>query len=45
MRVWVTGGPFYLSSAFNSFDDQGRADDELKKRLSSYLQAFVESLG
>lgn len=44
MRVWVTGGPFYVSSAFNSFDDQGRANDELKKRLADYLKAYVDSL-
>jgi NAD(P)H-dependent FMN reductase len=45
MRVWVDGGPFYVSSAFNSFDEQGEADTELKERLSSYLRAFVDSLG
>jgi NAD(P)H-dependent FMN reductase len=44
MRVWVTGGPFYVSSASNSFDKQGRANDELKKRLAAYLKAYVDSL-
>jgi len=45
MRVWVSGGPFYLSSAFNSFDEQSRPNDDLKGRLASYLSAYVESLG
>lgn len=45
MRVWVAGGPFYLSSAYNSFDDEGRANDELKDRLAVYLKAYVGSLG
>lgn len=45
MRVWVSGGPFYLSSAYNSFDEQSRPNDELKERLAGYLAAFVDSLG
>ena len=44
MRVWVSGGPFYVSSAFNSFAD-GRANPELRERLANYLAAFVASLG
>jgi NAD(P)H-dependent FMN reductase len=44
MRVWVAGGPFYVSAAHNSFDRDGRANDELKERLASYLKAYVESL-
>jgi NAD(P)H-dependent FMN reductase len=45
MRVFVTGGPFYVSAARNSFDQNGVANDELKKRLASYLKAYVESIG
>ena len=44
MRVWVTGGPFYLSAAFNSFDENGQASEELKLRLAGYLAAYVASL-
>jgi NAD(P)H-dependent FMN reductase len=45
MRVWVSSGPFYVSAAHNSFDQNSRANDELKQRLAVYLQAYVESLG
>ena len=44
MRIWVSGGPFYLSSAFKSFDDSGQPDAELKQRLSDYMAGFVGSL-
>lgn len=44
MRVWVTGGPFYLSSAFKSFDDNGAPNDELQQRLADYLAGFVATL-
>jgi NAD(P)H-dependent FMN reductase len=44
MRVWVTGGPFYVSAAPKSFDDNGVASDELKQRLRDYMSRFVESL-
>jgi NAD(P)H-dependent FMN reductase len=44
MRVWVGGGPFYLSSAFDSFDESNRPNAELKARLTSYMAAYVGSL-
>lgn len=44
MRVWVTGGPFYVSGAANSFDDNGRPDDTTRQRLEAYMAAFVASL-
>jgi NAD(P)H-dependent FMN reductase len=44
MRVWVTGGPFYLSAAGKSFDDSGRADPALRQRLADYMTAFVVAL-
>lgn len=44
MRVWVGGGPFYLSAAFNSFADDGTPGGELVERVTSYMAAFVESL-
>jgi len=44
MRVWVSGGPFYVSSAHKSFNENGQASDELKQRLTGYLKAFVDSL-
>lgn len=44
MRVWVTGGPFYVSSASDSFDEQGRPSAELAERVAKYMAAFVESL-
>ena len=44
MRIWVGGGPFYLSQAPKSFDDQGRPDEELRQRVSDYMAGFVASL-
>jgi len=44
MRVWVTGGPFYLSSAPKSFDESGAADETLVQRLGEYMAGFVASL-
>jgi NAD(P)H-dependent FMN reductase len=44
MRVWVTGGPFYVSRAGGSFDAAGRPDDELAGRLRDYMAAFVAAL-
>lgn len=44
MKVWVTGGPFYVSAAYKSFDEHGVADDELKQRLAEYMAGFVASL-
>lgn len=45
MRLWVAGGPFYVSAAFEHFDNAGRADDELKDRLRTYMAGFVASIG
>ena len=45
MRLWVGGGPFYLSAAPKSFDADGTANDELRERLSAYMAGFVDSLG
>jgi NAD(P)H-dependent FMN reductase len=44
MRLWVAGGPFYVSAAYKSFDDTGKADEELAKRVADYMAAFVASL-
>jgi chromate reductase len=44
MRVWVAGGPFYVSAAFNSFDDDGNPDDELRERIETYMAGFVASV-
>jgi chromate reductase len=44
MRVWVAGGPFYVSGARNSFDETGQANSELSERLASYMAAFVATL-
>jgi chromate reductase len=44
MRVWVTGGPFYVSSAAESFDEHGQPSAELAERVAKYMAAFVESL-
>ena len=44
MRVWVTGGPLYVSRASNSFDEAGRPDEELAGRLRDYMAGFVASL-
>jgi chromate reductase len=44
MELWVGGGPFYLSAAGKSFDDDGRPDEALRARLSAYMAAYVESL-
>lgn len=44
MRVFVTGGPFYVSGAANAFDSNGQANADLKQRLSGYMAAFVASL-
>jgi chromate reductase, NAD(P)H dehydrogenase (quinone) len=44
MRVWVIGGPFYVSSAAKSFDADGNPVDELAERVAGYMAAFVESL-
>ncbi|MDX1561882.1 MAG: NAD(P)H-dependent oxidoreductase [Gammaproteobacteria bacterium] len=43
-RVWVGGGPFYLSSAPKSFDDDLNPNDELKERVATYMAGFVKSL-
>jgi NAD(P)H-dependent FMN reductase len=45
MRVFTLGGPFYVSSAAKSFDDEGRPGDELAERIAAYMAAFVASLG
>ena len=45
MRVFVTGGPFYVSAAHNSIDSNGRANEELQKRLATFLKAYVDSIG
>lgn len=45
MRVWVAGGPFYLSAAYKSFDESGNADEELAKRVAEYMAGFVASIG
>jgi chromate reductase len=44
MRVWVTGGPFYVSAASKSFDEAGNPVGELAERVAGYMAAFVESL-
>lgn len=44
MRVFVTSGPFYVTQAAENFDSEGRANDELRKRLGEYMTAFVASL-
>jgi NAD(P)H-dependent FMN reductase len=44
MRLWVGGGPFYLSAAGKSFDDNGQPNDELKQRLADYMAGFVATL-
>jgi chromate reductase, NAD(P)H dehydrogenase (quinone) len=44
MRVWVTGGPFYVSSAAKSFGEDGTPNAELGARVAQYMAAFVESL-
>jgi NAD(P)H-dependent FMN reductase len=44
MRLWVAGGPFYLSRAPDSFDEAGRPSEELEQRLRDYMAAFVASL-
>lgn len=44
MRVWVGGGPFYVSAASSSFDDDGRPSDELRERLETWMAGFVASL-
>jgi chromate reductase len=44
MRVWVTGGPFYLSAAPKNFDETGQADSALEQRLRDYMAGFVASL-
>ena len=45
MRLWVGGGPFYLSAAPKSFDDNGQPNAELKQRVTDYMAGFVASLG
>lgn len=44
MRVFVTAGPFYVSQAFDSFDDHGKPSAALAQRLGDYMAAFVASL-
>lgn len=44
MRLWIAGGPFYLSAAHNSFDDNGQPDAALQQRLSDYMSGFIGSL-
>lgn len=44
MRVFVTGGPFYVSQAFDHFDAHGKASDALSERLAAYMAAFVATL-
>lgn len=43
MRIFVTGGPFYVSQAAANFED-GRPNADLRQRLANYLAAFVASL-
>lgn len=41
MRLWVGGGPFYVSGASGSFDESGLADDELAQRIADYMAGFA----
>lgn len=44
MRVFTQSGPFYVSSAAKSFDENGAPSDELVERITGYMAAFVASL-
>jgi chromate reductase len=44
MRLWVGGGPFYVSGAPQHFDAGGKPDAELGQRLESYMAQFVASI-
>jgi NAD(P)H-dependent FMN reductase len=44
MRLWIGGGPFYLSAAPKSLDEDGQPNAELRQRLVEYMAGFVASL-
>jgi chromate reductase len=46
MQLWVENGPFYVSRAFDLFDEAGRLTDaDLRSRLEDYIAAFAKTLG
>ncbi|MFO7286703.1 MAG: NAD(P)H-dependent oxidoreductase [Gammaproteobacteria bacterium] len=45
MRLWTGGGPLYVPSAAQVFDEDGQiVDAEIEERVRSFMASFVDSL-